>query len=277
MQGPFIRLLIYFGQKGGCGFLSSRCGVPQGLTAKSRGCTEVVLDWAPAASINPFHEESYRVAWRRQEGQTDWVELNVEGNESGNNSGKKMRFFISNVPEQERILVKVSASNSWGRGPWSEEVKTETLARPSSDGGFIGPLGPAGQGYHKGTYTWTQTSTEVGLRAPIPADWKAKDISFKAMPHRIQILHAAGKGAAAALEGKEFLAGNFPKRIKADEVLWEIEENEADGRHLAVQLQKAEKMDKWRCFVEGNQHPCIDVRLVQLYTKEMAGIDIWED
>lgn len=64
-------------------------------------------------------------------------------------------------------------------------------------------------------------------------------------------------------------------------MFWEIEESERDGRHIALQIAKAEAMDKWPCLIEGADHPCIDVRLVKIFTKELesikkGGIDIFE-
>lgn len=272
-QSPLVRLGVFCGRKCSCGLLSSRCSAPQGLKAKSIGCSEVVLDWSPASSRNPFHEEQYVLAWRLTSGtDTDWIDVEVEENDSADTSGKKWRFFMKELPEEENIFVRVAARNRRGQGPWSQEVSAETFGKPCSEGGFTGPLGVAGRSYGTGKYSWTQTTTEVGLKVPIPKQWRGKQISFKALPHRIQILYTAGSGS----EDEELLVGNFPKKVKSDDVFWEIEDGGPHGRHIAVQMQKAEKMDKWHCLLEG--HPCIDVRLVRFYTKEMmGGLDIYED
>lgn len=118
-----------------------------------------------------------------------------------------------------------------------------------------------------------------------------RDIRLKAFNLRIEILHVplkVGEKKTPALDStvppppeQVLLAGAFPHRIKPDEVFWEVEENDQDGRHLAVQLAKAEAMDKWDCFIEAAGHPHIDAAMVRIYTQDMdglgkGGIDIFE-
>merc|ERR1712064_270733 len=97
MQSPLVRLGIVCGRRCGGGFLSSRCRAPQGLKARSHGCTEVVLDWTVGSSFNPFHEEDYIVAWRRQEGadkDIQWTEQEVKENDRDDDTGTRWKFFM---------------------------------------------------------------------------------------------------------------------------------------------------------------------------------------
>eukprot|EP00971_Amphidinium_carterae_P058269 1152578-Amphidinium_carterae.1 len=52
------------------------------------------------------------------------------------------------------------------------------------------------------------------------------------------------------------------------QVMWEIDTNEEDGRHIHLQLQKAVELEKWPALLDGADHPRIDVHLVRFYCKE---------
>lgn len=284
LQGPFFRFFIFLGQKCSCGYCSSRCRSPSSFRSKAAGCSEVVLWWTPCSTYNPFHEESYVVAWRRlvQEGQEDWQEQAADDNDSPDKEGRKWRFYLDGLPEQEKLALRVCAVNRYGRSPWTDEVGVETLARPSKDGGFTGPLGPAGRDCGSGIYTWTQSTKEICIKVPILESWKARDIRFKATPHRLEMLYVGSHPPARAAdspaaEPQELLAGSFPKKVRSDEVFWEIDTSGDFGRHISIQMQKAETMEKWPCLLEGGAHPHIDTRLVRFLTKGAdSGFDIFE-
>lgn len=182
---------------------------------------------------------------------------------------------MDGLPEQTVVSFRICSANAWGRSEWSEEVQVETLARPNDDGGFTGPLGPAA-GDAARSYRWSQTSSELGLKVPIAADRRGRDIKFKALSTRLEIRCTVPEG-----QPDELLVGPLHKRIKADEATWEIDENKEDGRHIVVQLTKADNMDKWPCLIDADGHPRIDTRLVRLFTKGMGmgglgGMDIFE-
>jgi len=285
MQGPFFRFFIFLGRKCSCGYCSSRCRSPFSLRSKASGCSEVVLWWTPCSTYNPFHEESYVVAWRRlvQDGEMEWQEQAADENDSPDKEGRKWRFYLDGLPEQEKLALRVCAVNRHGRSPWSDEISVETLARPNKAGGFTGPLGPAGRECGSGTYTWTQNTKEIGVKVPILESWKARDIRFKATPHRLEMLYVGSRPLVGDADGRpagepqELLVGTFPKKVRSDEVFWEIETGGDIGRHISIQMQKAETMEKWPSLLEGGAHPCIDTRLVRFLTKGAgSGFDIYE-
>eukprot|EP00401_Gymnodinium_catenatum_P077116 CAMPEP_0117506296 /NCGR_PEP_ID=MMETSP0784-20121206/25835_1 /TAXON_ID=39447 /ORGANISM="" /LENGTH=338 /DNA_ID=CAMNT_0005301765 /DNA_START=90 /DNA_END=1106 /DNA_ORIENTATION=- len=299
VRSPLFRLFVFCGKRGCCGRLSSRCRQPQALKIASTGCTEVTLLWTPhVPSMNAYHEERYICATRpvtEQSGaegdQAQWQEIELTDDDVDVKKDGRYRAFIDKLPENTRLKVRICASNAWGRSTWSDEVSAETLARPK-DGGFTGPLGLVGKslGSDRAHYRWTQKRGEVCLKIPIGADWTGRDIRFKATSSRLEILYVPWKpGATKASNAVEdplnpeqvLLAGPFPMRAKADEVFWEIEETSEDGRHINVQIMKAQAMDKWPCAIEGEGHPHIDVRHVRIFTQEMdalgpGGIDILE-
>lgn len=274
-QGPFYRLFVNCGRRCCCGRLASRCSAPQSLRAKTAGCNEVTISFGTNQSLNPFHEEGYFLAWCRDvadESARHWVErplgLDADLEDMG---GGRFRVMVDGLPEQAAVRFHVCSVNRWGRSAWSLEVTAETLAQPFVDGGSFGPLGPAATGDRR-RYTWAQSRLEVSLRVPISASLKAKDISFKAMPSRLEIRLKGAPPASDAL-----LVGRLPKKIKADEASWFIDDNGEDGRHLSVQMTKAEAMEKWPCLIEADGHPHIDTRMVRLFPNGLTGgMDIFE-
>lgn len=240
--------------------------------------------------MNPFHEEVYIYATRRVEdaSHSEWTEVKLEEDDLEFKGDNQVRAYLQKLPEYTKLQFRVCAENAWGRSPWSEEVSFQTYARPK-DGGFIGPLGPAGKclGSGRDQYRWTQKRGEVVVKVPIAADWLGRDIKFTHTPSRIEILHVPrppGVKTNAPVETtpqQVILAGRFPKKVRQDEVFWDIEETDQDGRHISIQMTKAEGMDKWPCLIEEEGHPRIDERLVRIYTQEMdrlgpGGIDIFE-
>jgi len=221
------------------------------------------------------------VAWRCKEGkQTPWTERPYDRvAECEDAGGRKLKVALEGLPEQVAIVLRICAVNTWGRSDWSVEVSMQTMAKPGKDDGFTGPLGPAGASLGR-PYRWSQGGPglkELGLFVPLDQDWKAKDILFKVTPSRIEIRIAVGENSA---ESEELLYGPFPKKVKADEIFWTIDESEEDGRHLSVQLPKADQMAKWPCLIEAAGHQQIDVRFIRLLPDGLGsgtgGLDIWE-
>lgn len=264
-ESPIAPVVAYWGRELFLGRLSSRCCVPDGIRAQPMSCSRILVDWIPTTPPNLFHEESYVVAWRCEEAAKkglDWVEEDVEiTSEERPNKDNRWRFVVSDLPEEMRIEVRVAAINRRGRSCWSETLSAMTYAQPNSDGGYCGPIGPAGSAPRADRlYFWGQTKKEVTLKVPVPANYTAKDINVKVSRDELQIRYTGGGDG-----GEEILIGRFPFTVMPDELLWEMEKNHEYGRHLSVQLEKLEKKgepSKWHCFVEGDDHPCIDVTLL---------------
>jgi len=284
-QGPFYRLFVWCGKRGACGRLASRCKAPSPIKARPSGCNEVSITIAENVPLNPFHEESYVLSWRPANCGKDmpWREKVFDRHNDCEEVGKRLRLSVDGLPENSALCFRSCAVNRWGRSEWTDEVSVATLARPNDDGGLSGPAGPAAASLGNGrdTYQWTQNRTEVNFKVPIGGDWKAKELKVKVTPHRLEIMHMNGKldSEPGKQQEQELLVGTFPKKIKADEIFWEIETDKEMGRHLAVQLMKAEKMEKWPCLIEAEGHSHIDTRLVRLFAEGIGpgtGLDIME-
>lgn len=287
-QGPFFRLFVYLGRKLSLGRLSSRCRPPHTVRAKAATSNEASVSFSPAKPFNPFHEESYVLSYSLAESGKDssnvtWLERQLDPHNdcedvsTGDSKGSRLRAILDRLPEHRSVRVRVCAANIWGRGPWSDEVSVTTLANPTDDGGFSGPLAAAaieGAGLDRTRYWWSQNKTEVSVRIPVPGDLKSKDIRFKVTASRLEVRFVQ----AASGDPVDLLVGPWPKRIKADDTTWFIEESEKEGRHIAVQLVKAEVMEKWPCLIEADGHPQIDTGLLRFFTNGLGtgGIDIFD-
>lgn len=266
VEGPIYKLTIWWGRKLGRGFLASRCQAPD-IRAKPGGSREVQVTLTPRLPYNPFHEEQYMLSWCREDEETPiWREKCYDPKCDCEVIAKgRVRVYLEGLPENTPIRVRARAVNARGHSEWTKEIPAETLAPPSEDGGYTGPLGPACE--DGAYYTWGQTKTEVTLWVPLRPEWTAKNIKFKWTPSRLE-LRCSANGTGA----DEVLIGPLNKRVKSDEVFWSIEEDKKFGRHLYVQMVKVEALDKWSCVIEAPGHPQVDTRLLRFFTDGMSGL-----
>eukprot|EP00927_Polykrikos_kofoidii_P017229 TRINITY_DN17823_c0_g1_i1.p1 TRINITY_DN17823_c0_g1~~TRINITY_DN17823_c0_g1_i1.p1 ORF type:complete len:365 (-),score=41.20 TRINITY_DN17823_c0_g1_i1:98-1192(-) len=289
-RSPLVMICVFLCKKCFFGRLSSRCRMPDGLMAVAKGSSEICIRWTPRLPFaNAFHEERYVIATRVLPAGADSAKVDWEERELSEEDVKipkddmPWEAVVDQLPENSKLQVRLCAQNIWGRGPWSQEVSVNTLAQPV-EGGYTGPLGPAATVLDEGRrcYRWMQSPGEVSFKVPIGSEWASRDIQFKVTPTRLHICHEPGPCRNdAGKDGAEtntfspervLLSGNFPKRVKVDEVFWSIEDDATDGRHIVVQMAKDANLDKWPCLVEGDAHPCIDVRSVRMYTKDMDSL-----
>lgn len=291
-KGPFYKFFVFFCKRVCRGRLSSACQPPEKLRAQGSHCSEIMLTFTPRLPSNVFHEEHYVLQWRRdpsaskdpgeETSDADWQERRLDRQGEVEDMGaSRRRIFVDKLLEHACIQIRLCAESAWGRSAWSDVCSAETLLRPCVAGGSKGPLGSAA--HEPGaTYRWTQNEREVQLKVPIGRNSKARDFFIKATATKLDIrLRQAG---VAGEEGMELLVGLFPKKIKADDVEWQIEDSDEHGRHIAVQLVKAEAMAKWPCLVELPGHPRIDTSYLRFYTKGLqlggggpfGGLDLYE-
>eukprot|EP00929_Paragymnodinium_shiwhaense_P066858 TRINITY_DN33592_c0_g1_i1.p1 TRINITY_DN33592_c0_g1~~TRINITY_DN33592_c0_g1_i1.p1 ORF type:complete len:352 (-),score=85.46 TRINITY_DN33592_c0_g1_i1:500-1555(-) len=297
-EGAFS-VVVDIGKRALGGKASSPPCAPLSLRATATGAAEATVSFAPQLpSSNPFHEEHYICAYREldgsAEGTQNWTEVKLQEEDFAamRASSGRLKAFLEKLPRQARLSVRACAANARGRSDWSSEVAVDLLAEPE-DGGFIGPLGLAARTLETARrhYRWSQKRGEVSVKIPLAKDWPGREIQFKVTASRIEVLHAPrpakAAGDASATEvahtpEQVLLAGPFPKKVKVDEVFWDIDETEKDGRHIAVTMRKFQDMEKWDCLIDAEGHRKIDARLVRIYTKAMdglgkGGIDIFED
>ncbi|CAE7708740.1 BOB1 [Symbiodinium sp. CCMP2456] len=238
---------------------------PHGVSPKAEGTYDVSLQFSPTKGWNPFHQETYVVAFRKEG--VNWLERpfkpgeNLEDMSGDAKKGNRFKATVDGLPIGTRITFRVCALSYWGRGPWSREVSVSTMAKPSKDFGCTGPLGPAREktGSDKKQYVWLQTRNEVHIRIPVGTDVRGKDVKFKALPLRLQVDLAVGG------ETLELLHGQLAHRINSDDATWYIDESKEEGRYIQITIFKLEALDRWSRVFEGDEHPEIDVRHVQWF------------
>ncbi|CAJ1398224.1 unnamed protein product [Effrenium voratum] len=265
MQGPLVAGTVWLGKKLGKGRLSSVPKAPHGISVKADSMYEVTVKISPTKGWNLFHEEDFVVAFAR-DGTDVWAERSFSRMEdcedlSGSlKKGDRFKMVIPGLPACTRIKFRACAVSYWGRGPWGKEATASTMAKPSADLGFTGPLGPAWEktGSDKNEYTWLQTRNEVHIRIPIGKDIRGKDVKFKALPHRIQVDLAVG-------ESLQLLHGQLAHRINSDDATWYIDESKDHGRYIQVTVFKLEALERWTRVFEGDEHPEVDPRLIQWF------------
>ncbi|CAE7844438.1 BOB1 [Symbiodinium microadriaticum] len=265
MQGPVALLVVWLGRKVFRGRLDSVPKPPHGVSPKAEGTYDVSVQFSPTKGWNPFHQETYVVAFRKEG--VNWLERpfkpgeNLEDMSGDAKKGNRFKATVDGLPIGTRITFRVCALSYWGRGPWSREASVSTMAKPSKDFGCTGPLGPAREktGSDKKQYVWLQTRNEVHIRIPVGTDVRGKDVKFKALPLRLQVDLAVGG------ETLELLHGQLAHRINSDDATWYIDESKEEGRYIQITIFKLEALDRWSRVFEGDEHPEIDVRHVQWF------------
>mmetsp|Transcript_38863 Transcript_38863/g.91478 ORF Transcript_38863/g.91478 Transcript_38863/m.91478 type:complete len:358 (+) Transcript_38863:117-1190(+) len=293
-QGPFFRLFAFCCRRLGGRKVASQCRPPTKLRVQAKSLSEVEVIWIPDFPSNPLHEEHYVCSWKvlkpgseadaADDG--DWCEKEwLPGAYDHAKKNKKdtylpsktLKAALGGFAPNTVFLLRLCAVGASGRSPWSSVVQARTLASPSKECGFEGPLSRKAPITLGGSFRWFQTKHEVGARIPVEADWKPREMKVKATPSRIEVKHVGAEQEAV------LLAGDLGSKIVADEVFWELADasEEEPRRHLSITLRKAELMEKWSCFLDEDDHPKLDTSVVQLYTEgnawnELSTRDLWD-
>lgn len=294
MRGPFFRLGVKCAKRCGGSYMASSCRAPIKLVLKPVSCTEVEMKWTPAYPFNPCHEEHYAVAWSRAEEPKDgkerkWHELEFESGQylpvddkktDDHGRYEKFKMRLDGLPEYTHIKLRVCAIGARGRGPWSREAEVETLAPPDENNGFVGAIEPSPPcDGARSVYHWYQSKHEVGVRIPLPEDWRPKQMRVKVTATRIEVRHVAD--AKQPDESRLVLAGTLSLKIKPDELYWECDTSELQGWHIHVTMRKADLMSKWASLLQGDAHPKVDINRLRLNYEgnlmtELGCNDLWD-
>jgi hypothetical protein len=120
-------------------------------------------------------------------------------------------------------------------------------------------LSPAvGNGGQTDKYIWTQTLSELNLVVAVPPGTKTK----------LVVVDIKNKRLKVGLKGEPpLIDGELHKRVIVDDSFWTLE----DGREIAINLQKDNKMEWWSCVVVGD--PEINTRKVQPENSKLGELD----
>jgi hypothetical protein len=115
-----------------------------------------------------------------------------------------------------------------------------------------------GNGGQTDKYIWTQTLSELNLVVSVPPGTKTKLVVVEIKNKRLKV----------GLKGEPpLIDGELHKRVIVDDSFWTLE----DGREIAINLQKDNKMEWWSCVVVGD--PEINTRKVQPENSKLGELD----
>lgn len=115
-----------------------------------------------------------------------------------------------------------------------------------------------GNGGTTDNYVWTQTLSELNVIFTVPLGTKSKMIDVEIKNQHLRV----------GLKGQEPIV-NAPlhKRVIVDDSFWTLEDN----RDVAINLQKDNKMEWWKCVIEGD--PEINTSKVQPENSKLGDLD----
>lgn len=125
-------------------------------------------------------------------------------------------------------------------------------AKPNAGNGGTGP-----------GYTWMQTLKEVTVILPLPEGTKGRDLVFKCKSSSLSIDLKGQK--------KSLLNGELHKSVRADDVMWTLDDSEEGGREMTVTMEKKNDMEWWNCVIKG--HPVIDTQKVEPENSKLSDLD----
>jgi len=122
---------------------------------------------------------------------------------------------------------------------------------------------PPGNGGKTDKYTWTQTLEELHVYIPIPSGVRAKDLKIDLETTKCYV---GLKGQPAIIDGE------WPERIKAEDSIWTIEDDEKLGKVVHLAIQKWPGQWHWLdCAIKGDAK--IDTQKIEPEPSNLSDLD----
>ncbi|XP_020257270.1 protein BOBBER 2-like isoform X2 [Asparagus officinalis] len=138
-----------------------------------------------------------------------------------------------------------------------KELEEEKEAK-EGDGESKGRKPNAGNGLDMEKYSWTQTLQEVTINIPVPQGTKSRFVAYELKKNYLKV----------GLKGQPpIIDGQLHKSVKTDDCFWNIE----DGEAISILLTKQNKMEWWKCLVNGD--PEVDTQKVEPETSKLSDLD----
>jgi len=143
---------------------------------------------------------------------------------------------------------------------------TSTITEEKKENGETGDEKkekPPGNGGKTDKYTWTQTLEELHMYIPVPKGTRAKDMKIDIETTKCYV---GLKGQPAIIDGE------FSERIKADDSIWTIEDDDQGGKvaHLAIQKWSGQ-WHWWDCAIKGDAK--IDTQKIEPEPSNLSDLD----
>mmetsp|Transcript_2748 Transcript_2748/g.2909 ORF Transcript_2748/g.2909 Transcript_2748/m.2909 type:complete len:348 (-) Transcript_2748:157-1200(-) len=117
---------------------------------------------------------------------------------------------------------------------------------------------PPGNGGSTQHYSWTQTLSDLLVTVPVPPGTKTKQLVVDITNTKLKV---GMKGQTPLIDGP------LHKRVIVDDCFWTLE----DGREISISLQKDNKMEWWKCVIQGEAE--IDTTKVQPENSQLSDLD----
>ena len=115
-----------------------------------------------------------------------------------------------------------------------------------------------GNGGTTDNYVWTQTLSELNVTFSVPIGTKSRMLDVDIRNQHLRV----------GLKGQEpIVDGPLHKRVIVDDSFWTLEDN----REIAINLQKDNKMEWWKCVIQGD--PEINTSKVQPENSKLSDLD----
>jgi hypothetical protein len=168
------------------------------------------------------------------------MELNEDGS-----------FDASSAPAPATASSSSSATSSSDKaegaeGEGAEEEEEDTTPAPIGNGGTTDK------------YVWTQTLGDLNVVIELPRGTKSRDLVVDIRNKKLKV---------AFKNGTTLVEGELYNRIVVDDCCWTLE----DGFELNINLQKENKMEWWKCVVQGD--PEINTQKVQPENSKLGDLD----
>ncbi|KAJ8598092.1 hypothetical protein CTAYLR_005569 [Chrysophaeum taylorii] len=121
---------------------------------------------------------------------------------------------------------------------------------------------PPGNGGTTTWGVWTQQLTDLQVQVPVPAGTKSKDLAVDIGKKTLKV---------AIKRGQVFVEGDLHKKVIVDDCFWTLEEDAAGQKEVVISLQKENKMEWWKCVIEGD--PEINTQKVQPENSKLSDLD----
>ena len=162
---------------------------------------------------------------------------------------------VMEVTEDEAMEIEKPAPAVSEAPAETEEGKEEEKEEKKEDG-----PPPEGNGGTTDKYVWTQTLGEVVLNIPITKDTTG----------RLCKVNCTSKHLKVDIKGETIIDGDFPARVKSDELIWTLETSEGQ-KYLIITIDKIENMSWWKSAIEGD--PEIDTQKIRPEDSKLGDLD----
>lgn len=171
------------------------------------------------------------------------MELNEDGSFDTSSSSSSSSSSVS----KSNVETKDATTPASGEPPADVDEEEDDKTPP-----------PLNNGGTTDKYVWSQTLGDLNVVIEVPRGTKSRDLIVDIKNKKLKV---------AFKNGETIVDGDLYNRIVVDDCCWTLE----DGTELNIVLQKENKMEWWKCVIQGD--PEINTQKVQPENSKLADLD----